>query len=148
MTPLLVLLLCQAQAVMSAYVQQGIALPGTPKWLTPLLLLIDLLEKVSVCTKRKERMHQVTSRTWKWFDLTAGRWTPYTQANNKLINDAYWNGEQAIRINCGRRRYTLQFSIMCQVEVNYIRGDNRQPETNCLRNILTTGGLFLWFSRR
>lgn len=31
----------------------------TPKWLAPLLLLIDRLEKVAILTKRKQLMHKV-----------------------------------------------------------------------------------------
>lgn len=45
----------------------------TPKWLAPLLLLIDRLEKVAVLTQRKQIMHKVTNRMWKWFDLNTGK---------------------------------------------------------------------------
>jgi E3 ubiquitin-protein ligase HUWE1 len=31
----------------------------TPKWLAPLLLLLDLFEKVAISTERKEIMHKV-----------------------------------------------------------------------------------------
>lgn len=31
----------------------------TPKWLAPLLLLVDRLEKVAVLTQRKQLMHKV-----------------------------------------------------------------------------------------
>lgn len=94
-----------------------------PKWLTPILLLIDSFCKVSVCTQRKRDMHLVTKRIWKWYDLVTGKWTPYSPSNNKLINDAYWNGEQSIRVTCGRRRYTVTFSNMMQM--NDESGNNR-----------------------
>jgi E3 ubiquitin-protein ligase HUWE1 len=87
----------------------------TPKWLAPLLLLIDRLEKVAVLTQRKQLMHKVTSRTWKWFDLSTGKWTPYSSVNNRIINDAYWAGEPTVRISCSRRKYLITFSCMTQV---------------------------------
>lgn len=88
---------------------------NTPKWLTPLLLLLDLVEKVSLCTQRKDQMHKVTNRIWKWFDQGTGKWTPYSSANNKLINNAYWNNEPSVRVTCGRRRYTITFNNMMQM---------------------------------
>lgn len=88
---------------------------STPKWLTPLLLLLDLVEKVSLCTQRKDQMHRVTNRIWKWFDQSTGKWTPYSSANNKLINNAYWNSEPSVRVTCGRRRYTITFNNMMQM---------------------------------
>lgn len=94
-----------------------------PKWLTPVLLLIDSYCKVAVCTQRKRDMHLVTRRMWKWYDIVTGKWTPYSPNNNKLINDAYWNGEQSIRVTCGRRRYTVTFSNMMQM--NDESGNNR-----------------------
>ncbi|KAK0081548.1 hypothetical protein PV325_011960 [Microctonus aethiopoides] len=104
--------------------QQTIA--KTPKWLAPLLLLIDRLEKVAVLTQRKQLMHKVTNRKWKWFDLSTGKWTPYSSANNRLINDAYWAGEPSVRITCSRRRYLITFSCMTQVNED---SDNRRPIT-------------------
>ncbi|KAJ8683247.1 hypothetical protein QAD02_019039 [Eretmocerus hayati] len=101
-----------------------ISAKSTPKWLAPLLLLIDRIEKVSVLTHRKEMMHKVTNRTWKWFDLSSGKWTPYSTANNRAINDAYWAGEPTVRINCSRRRYLITFSCMTQVNED---SDNRRP---------------------
>lgn len=97
---------------------------STPKWLAPLLLMLDLLEKVALATQRKESMHKVSTRLWRWYDPTNGRWTPYSAANNKVINDAYWSGEQLARISCGRRRYVIQFSTMMQVNEG---SGNRRP---------------------
>lgn len=98
----------------------------TPKWLAPLLLMIDRLEKVSELTLRKQLMHKVTNRTWKWFDLSSGKWTAYSSTNNRIINDAYWAGEPTVRINCSRRRYLITFSCMTQVNED---SDNRRPIT-------------------
>ncbi|CAD6224794.1 GSCOCG00005556001-RA-CDS [Cotesia congregata] len=98
----------------------------TPKWLAPLLLLIDRLEKVAVLTQRKQLMHKVTNKVWKWFDLSSGKWTAYSPLNNRLINDAYWAGEPSVRINCSRRRYLITFSCMTQVNED---SDNRRPIT-------------------
>ncbi|KAG7210750.1 hypothetical protein KM043_012246 [Ampulex compressa] len=98
----------------------------TPKWLAPLLLLIERLEKVAVLTKRKQFMHKVTNRMWKWFDLSTGKWTLYPPMSNRLINNAYWAGESSVRITCGRRRYLITFSCMTQVNED---SDNRRPIT-------------------
>lgn len=98
----------------------------TPKWLAPLLLLIDRLEKVATLTKRKQLMHKVTTRMWKWFDLSTGKWTHYSPMNNRIINDAYWAGESSVRISCSRRRYLITFSCMTQVNED---SDNRRPIT-------------------
>ncbi|XP_036141020.1 E3 ubiquitin-protein ligase HUWE1 isoform X8 [Monomorium pharaonis] len=98
----------------------------TPKWLAPLLLLIDRLEKVATLTQRKQIMHKVTTRAWKWFDLSTGKWTFYSPMNNRIINDAYWAGESNVRISCSRRRYMITFSCMTQVNED---SDNRRPIT-------------------
>lgn len=104
-----------------------------PRWLTPILLLIDSLCKIATCTQRKRDMHSVTTRVWRWYDLATGKWSHYSANNNKLINDAYWNGEQSIRITCGRRRYTVTFSNMLQV--NDESGSNR-PICMTLLNLM------------
>ncbi|KAL7301215.1 hypothetical protein TKK_0006181 [Trichogramma kaykai] len=98
----------------------------TPKWLAPLLLLVDRLEKIAVLTQRKQLMHKVTNRTWKWFDLSSGKWTAYSSTNNRAINDAYWAGEPTVRIACSRRKYLITFSCMTQVNED---SDNRRPIT-------------------
>ncbi|KAG6803233.1 E3 ubiquitin-protein ligase HUWE1 isoform X1 [Apis mellifera caucasica] len=98
----------------------------TRKWLAPLLLLIERLEKVAVLTKRKELMYKVTTRMWKWFDLSTGKWNLYSPVNNRIINDAYWAGESSTRVTCNRRRYVINFS--CMTQVNEETG-NRRPIT-------------------
>lgn len=96
----------------------------TPKWMAPLLLLLDLYEKMSVSTRRRAAMEKVTSHVWKWCDLASGKWCPYTAANNKIIDDAFWAGQNSVRVTAGRRRYLLQFS--CMIQVNEETG-NRRP---------------------
>ncbi|XP_076294391.1 HECT, UBA and WWE domain containing E3 ubiquitin protein ligase 1 isoform X4 [Lasioglossum baleicum] len=104
--------------------KDGTATTRTPKWLSPLLLLIDRLEKVAISTQRKLSMHKATRRVWKWFDLNSGEWTIYSPINNRIINDAYWAGESSVRISCSRRRYLITFSSMTQVNEE---SDNRRP---------------------
>ncbi|XP_050313082.1 E3 ubiquitin-protein ligase HUWE1 isoform X3 [Anthonomus grandis grandis] len=94
-----------------------------PKWLAPCLLLIDAYSKVASRTDRKCKMHISTTRIWQWYDLTTGRWTHYSAANNKIINDAYWAGEQKVKVTCGRKRYTITFPNMLQM--NEESGNNR-----------------------
>ncbi|XP_061178702.1 E3 ubiquitin-protein ligase HUWE1-like [Saccostrea echinata] len=98
----------------------------TPKWLSPLLLLLDLYEKVSVISKRKAEANKLLchSHTWKWFDDSSGRWCKYSAVNNKTIDDAYQAGETSIRFQAGRRRYTVNFNSM--VQINEETG-NRRP---------------------
>ncbi|XP_060080556.1 E3 ubiquitin-protein ligase HUWE1-like [Ylistrum balloti] len=98
----------------------------SPKWLAPLLLLLDLYEKVSVISRRKVDAEKLlaASHTWKWFDDSTGRWCKYSLGNNKTIDDAYQAGESSIRFQAGRRRYTVHFNTMMQV--NEETG-NRRP---------------------
>ncbi|XP_025833004.1 E3 ubiquitin-protein ligase HUWE1-like [Agrilus planipennis] len=121
-------LICLAEHAMSTAEKKV-----EPKWLTPFLLLLDSVGKVATCSQRKWNMHLVTNRVWKWYDLVTGKWTPYSTTNNKLINEAYWNGEQSIRVTCGRRRYTITFSNMLQC--NDESGNNR-PISMTPRNLL------------
>ncbi|XP_056645575.1 E3 ubiquitin-protein ligase HUWE1 isoform X1 [Diorhabda sublineata] len=94
-----------------------------PKWLAPCFLLLDAVSKVATCTSRKQDMHKATNRVWRWYDLVTGKWAHYSNSNNKLINEAYWNGEQSIRVTCGRKRYTVTFASMLQM--NDETGNNR-----------------------
>ncbi|KAK3600176.1 hypothetical protein CHS0354_039470 [Potamilus streckersoni] len=99
---------------------------STPKWLAPLLILLDLYEKVSVISKRKAEAEKMLANchTWKWFDDSSGRWCKYSVANNKTIDDAYQMGDTNVRFQAGRRRYTVHFNSM--VQVNEETG-NRRP---------------------
>ena len=96
----------------------------TPKWITPMLLFIDLYEKVVLAMRRREAMASICSTNWKWFDVGAGKWQGYQAANNKTINDAFWSGEQSVKFTTGRRKYNIQFGSMMQA--NEETG-NRRP---------------------
>lgn len=101
---------------------------ATPKWLAPTILLVDLYEKGSVASYRRAPLLNNQQRTWQWFEERSGRWTPYTPANNKIIDTAYKNGEQYARYSVGRKHYLAQFSSMLQIN----------EDTNNLRPIMMT----------
>jgi hypothetical protein len=86
----------------------------TPKWMTPMLLFIDLHEKVILGMNRRDALRSLCSHNWKWFDLSNGKWTSYTLPNNKTIDDAFWAGEASVRIQNSRRKYSIQFGTMMQ----------------------------------
>ena len=96
----------------------------TPKWITPMLLFIDLYEKVVLAMKRRDAMASICSNSWKWFDVGAGKWQGYQPGNNKTINDAFWAGEPSVKFTTGRRKYNIQFGSMMQA--NEETG-NRRP---------------------
>eukprot|EP00092_Neocalanus_flemingeri_P041280 GFUD01044951.1.p1 GENE.GFUD01044951.1~~GFUD01044951.1.p1 ORF type:complete len:4316 (+),score=1501.53 GFUD01044951.1:136-13083(+) len=105
---------------------QGAPVEGreTPKWITPMLLFIDLYEKVVLAMKRRDAMASICSHNWKWFDVGAGKWQGYQPGNNKTINDAFWAGEASVKFTTGRRKYNIQFGAMMQA--NEETG-NRRP---------------------
>ena len=86
----------------------------TPKWITPMLLFIDLYEKVVLAMKRRDAMSEVCSSTWKWFEVASGKWQEDQAGNNKTINDAFWAGEQTVKFTNGRKKYSIQFGAMMQ----------------------------------
>ncbi|XP_022080949.1 E3 ubiquitin-protein ligase HUWE1-like [Acanthaster planci] len=96
---------------------------ATPKWLGPLLLLIDQFEKAAVTARRKLAQKGAT-HIWKWFDDSTGRWCTYSSANNKTIDDAYWAGKPIVRFTAARRRYMVHFSTMVQLNEETF---NRRP---------------------
>ncbi|XP_059143196.1 E3 ubiquitin-protein ligase HUWE1-like isoform X5 [Physella acuta] len=98
----------------------------TPKWLAPMLLLLDLWEKISVALKRKmqARIAVGGNRIWKWFDDSSGRWCKYSSNNNATIDEAYKKGDSFVRFQAGRRKYTVQFGTM--IQLNEETG-NRRP---------------------
>ena len=87
----------------------------TPKWLAPVILLIDLYDKAAISSKRKSPLLAMQKRQWKYFEERNGKWTAYAASNNKTIDDAYCNGENLVRFYAGRRKYCVQFPIMLQV---------------------------------
>lgn len=110
--PVLIRLLNETEAVLTSKAGKC---PYTPKWLSQMILLIDLYEKVVVLTRRRNQMHRITTQTWKWYDVASGKWNAYSVSNNKIINDAYWAGELSVRVSVGRHRYTINFNCMSQV---------------------------------
>lgn len=131
LVPKLIRLLNAGQQVLAARAKMSDPSDGklaestaTPKWMAPLLLLLDLYEKMSLGVRRRAAMEKVTSHIWKWFDIVSGKWCPYTVVNNKIIDDAFWSGQNSVRVTAGRRRYLLQFASM--IQVNEETG-NRRP---------------------
>ncbi|XP_054168845.1 E3 ubiquitin-protein ligase HUWE1-like isoform X3 [Oppia nitens] len=111
----MVILLEKAHHLMSLVANNNKNNVITPKWLAPLILLIDLYDKAAIASSRRTPLLKATKRLWKWFDDRTGRWSAYVAANNKAIDEAYKNGEQVIRFSAGRRRYTVQLSTMVQI---------------------------------
>ena len=97
-------------------------LPGamtmtTPVWLTSLFILIDLIEKAALATKRKAAINeqfQNHQRAWKWYEERQNRWVSYAHNNNKIIDNAYKNGETNVRIVASRKHYIIHFNTMLQ----------------------------------
>ncbi|XP_063792487.1 E3 ubiquitin-protein ligase HUWE1 isoform X9 [Pseudophryne corroboree] len=106
----------------------------TPKWITPVLLLIDFYEKTSISSKRRVQMNrylQSNGNNWRWFDDRSGRWCSYSASNNSTIDTAWKAGETCVRFTAGRRRYTVQFTTM--VQVNEETGNRRPVMLTLLR---------------
>ena len=72
---------------------------------------------------------KICSHTWKWFDISNGKWCPYAATSNKQIDDAFWAGEQNVKIQNGRRKYSIQFGTMMQVNTRVSRGVNTSIDT-------------------
>nr|XP_020733331.1 E3 ubiquitin-protein ligase HUWE1 isoform X8 [Odocoileus virginianus texanus] len=106
----------------------------TPKWITPVLLLIDFYEKTAISSKRRAQMTkylQSNNNNWRWFDDRSGRWCSYSASNNSTIDSAWKSGETSVRFTAGRRRYTVQFTTM--VQVNEETGNRRPVMLTLLR---------------
>ncbi|RUS89503.1 hypothetical protein EGW08_002736 [Elysia chlorotica] len=99
---------------------------STPRWLAPMLVLLDLWEKIAIALRRKmeARIAVGANRIWKWFDDSSGRWCKYSSNNNQTIDDAYRKGDSIVRFQAGRRKYSVQFGTM--VQLNEETG-NRRP---------------------
>merc|ERR1712059_156254 len=100
----------QGKAATTADDQEALVVANskeTPKWITPMLLFIDLYEKVVLAMKRREAMGKICSINWKWFDVGTGKWQGYQPGNNKTINDAFWAGDQSVKFTTGRRKYNI-----------------------------------------
>lgn len=115
----LIQLLEATQNTMSIFTSHAISNAGcgmsTPKWLAPVILLVDLFDKAAIASVRRAPLVDLQRRSWRWFDERTGKWTTYTPSNNKIIDDSYKNGESYIRFAAGRRKYTVQFCTMVQI---------------------------------
>ncbi|KAH7639382.1 e3 ubiquitin-protein ligase huwe1-like protein [Dermatophagoides farinae] len=99
----------------------------TPKWVAPSILLIDLYEKNALACRRRKRLLLESSncrRTWKYFDERTVRWSAYQTETNKTIDEAFRSGEQFCKIQVARRRYTVNFTTMLQINDDT---DNYRP---------------------
>ena len=97
--------------------QQNEKVNQTPVWLTSLFILMDLIEKAALATKRKASINdhfQNHQRIWKWYEERQNRWIQYAYANNKTIDTAYKNGETSVRIVASRKHYVIHFNTMLQ----------------------------------
>lgn len=65
--------------------------------------------------------------------MQSGKWNAYTNGNNKIINDAYNNGETTVRVSVGRQRYTINFNCMSQV--NEETGNHRPVVLGLLSSV-------------
>ncbi|RWS15637.1 E3 ubiquitin-protein ligase HUWE1-like protein, partial [Dinothrombium tinctorium] len=115
LTDNLIQLLEAAQNALTLISNNKVAPVSTPKWLAPVVLLIDLYEKSAVASHRRAPLLALPRRQWKWFDDRTGRWSSYAVNNNKTIDDAYKAGESFVRFCATRRKYVVQFSTMVQI---------------------------------
>lgn len=88
----------------------------TPRWLAPLVILIDLYEKYSLASKRRqELLGQTKKRIWKYYDERApNRWPSFAAANSKAIDEAFVRGDASYSFVLGRHRCVIKFNIMMQ----------------------------------
>ncbi|XP_031465368.1 E3 ubiquitin-protein ligase HUWE1-like [Phasianus colchicus] len=75
---------------------------------------------------------QANGNNWRWFDDRSGRWCSYSASNNSTIDAAWRAGESSVRFTAGRRRYTVQFTTM--VQVNEETGNRRPVMLTLLRS--------------
>jgi E3 ubiquitin-protein ligase HUWE1 len=68
------------------------------------------VRQVVLSMKRRATMAPLVSRVWKWFEISSGKWCPYGPQQNKAIDQAFWAGEQSLKITSGRRKYNIQVS--------------------------------------
>lgn len=126
--PSLVALLIQAEKCLTAAGDVQVI----PKWVPPLLLLLNLIEKVALIAQRQEEMEDLTAPLWKSYDIVSGKWIPFTAANNKILNEAYHNGEDECRIHSGGQRYIISFRDFHESEMEIgsnVRSIIRTPKS-------------------
>ena len=103
----------------------------TPVWLTSLFILIDLIEKAALATKRKAAINEQFgdhTRQWKWYEERQNRWIQYAPTNNKQIDAAYMNGDTSLRIVASRKHYVIHFNLMLQENEETL---HKRPITLC-----------------
>ncbi|XP_009465116.1 PREDICTED: E3 ubiquitin-protein ligase HUWE1-like, partial [Nipponia nippon] len=105
----------------SEWISQMATLPQASNLATRILLLTLLFEQYL----------QATGNNWRWFDDRSGRWCSYSASNNSTIDAAWRAGETSVRFTAGRRRYTVQFTTM--VQVNEETGNRRPVMLTLLR---------------
>ena len=85
----------QTKMVTSASAQgQSETPPTTPKWLSPLLLLLDVWEKALAVAEWSKPAKKDCTVVWQWFDNT--RWCSYPSDVSQLIEKAYQDKENSI----------------------------------------------------
>ncbi|KFD50140.1 hypothetical protein M513_08979 [Trichuris suis] len=85
-----------------------------PRWLTPLLVCLDLYEAAVAEVERIRRIPKCHSLLWQYFDR---KWIPYHVWTMRLINNAYQDGESSLRLTINRRRVMIDFNKMVQINV-------------------------------
>jgi hypothetical protein len=107
-------MITQQSSTMSKQAGEGVP---TPVWLTSLFILVDLIEKAALATKRKASINeqfQSHKRVWKWYDERQNKWIAYPYNNNKIIDTAYKNGETSVKVVATRKNYIVHFNTMLQ----------------------------------
>lgn len=133
--PVLVELLGKASIRMN---ENGFVNVATPKWISPLLLCLDLMECEITASKRRSQLakvkyllmimnflgftllhFQMGDMVWKFWDNRV--WSNFTPAVNKQLSDAHAAGHQTLRFTVNRRRYLVDFRTMTQVRIADLR---------------------------
>ena len=91
------------------------------------MLRASIHQQVVLGMNRKHALGKICAHSWKWFDLSNGKWMAYEAENNKTIDEAFWAGEPSVRINNRRRKYTIWFGNMMQVSLKL---SNSKPRTH------------------
>eukprot|EP00116_Pleurobrachia_bachei_P008150 sb/3468412/ len=85
-----------------------------PGWLTPLILLLDMHEKMATIVQRRNGLPKV-EHVWQYYEDRHNRWATYHQTSNNTIEKAYLAGESEVCYSSGRRHYLVLFNTMTQI---------------------------------
>lgn len=91
---------------------------NVPKWVSSSLLLADLYQKISLADERRKLLknqHPGQQVVWKSFEERDVRWKTYSADDQLILYSAYEKGEDSCRLNSGRRKYTICFNRMLQL---------------------------------